>query len=281
MAGGMLRPSADDAAQAWLALVDAARAQFLRLADEVLHGTEEFLAARLPSLRAGASPSEELEYLVTLARPDETWLEPGAAAGRLAVPLAPLVDRFVAVDPSARMRDALAAAAAQAGVTVDVRDGQWPDDADGLPAADVALAANMFYAMEHPLPFLGAMERRARRLCIVTAADRPGRSPDAAIWAEVMNEPLIESPGGTDLAMLLLTTGRRPDMRWFEAAPPKAIGVEQAIEQQRWRLGLRADSPRLGALRAAIVRRIDDRGLVTLRGGRSRTAVIVWEPRPA
>ncbi len=277
----MLRLGADDAARAWLALVDAAREQFARLADEVLHGTEEFLAARLPSLRAGASPSEELEYLTTLARPDETWLEPGAAAGRLAIPLAPHVGRFVALDPSERMREALRTAAGEAGVTVDVRAGRWPDDADALPMADVTLAANMFYAMEQPLPFIEAMERRARRLCIVTAADRPGRSPDAGVWAEVMGEPLLESPGGADLAVLLLATGRNADVRWFDATPPRAIPLDQAIEQQRWRLGLHADSPRLSALRAAIERRVDARGLVTLRGGRSRTAVIVWVGRGA
>lgn len=79
-----LRPSAGQAADAWLDLVRVAADQFERLSDEVLHGTEEFLAARLPSLRAGASPSEELEYLRALARPGDVWMELGAAAGRLA-----------------------------------------------------------------------------------------------------------------------------------------------------------------------------------------------------
>jgi hypothetical protein len=274
-----LRPSVDDAAASWRSLVDAARDQFERLAEEVLHGTEEFLAARLPSLRLGASASEELEYLRSLARPDEVWMELGAAAGRLAVPLARSVGRLVAVDPSARMREALAAAAAAAGVTaVEVRDGRWPEDADALPTADVILAANMFYAMAEPLPFVEAMERRSRRLCVVTAADRPGRTPDADVWAEVMDEPLVVGPGASDLAGLMLATGRRVDVRWFPAPPARALPPDEAVEQQRWRLGLRADSPRLAALRGAVERRVESDGLVRLRSGRRHTAVVVWEP---
>jgi hypothetical protein len=275
-----LRPTADEAAAAWLALIRAHAAQFGRVADEDLHGTEEFLAARLPSLRVGASPSEELEYLRSLARPDDVWMELGAAAGRLAVPLGSSVRKLIAVDPSARMRAAMAAAIAAAGVTgVEVCDGRWPEDADTLPVADVTLAANMFYAMPEPRPFLDAMERRARRLCVVTAADRPGRTPDADLWAEVTGEPLVTGPGAADLIVLLLATGRRIDVRTFPAPPPRALPLDQAVEQHRWRLGLRADSPRLADLRAAVERRIDADGLVRLKSGRSYTAVVTWEPR--
>ena len=43
-----------------------------------------------------------LEALLGLARPDDTWLDIGAGAGRYALPLARRVRRVVAVDPSAR-----------------------------------------------------------------------------------------------------------------------------------------------------------------------------------
>jgi hypothetical protein len=274
-----LRPSREQAAAARLARVEASHEQHRRLADEVLHGTEEFLAARLPSLRAGASPSEELEYLRSLARPDDVWMELGSAAGRLAVPLAASVARLIAVDPSAKMREALSAAAEQADVAnLELRGASWPDDAASLPTVDVTLAANMFYAMERPLPFVDAMERHATRLCVVTVADRPGRSADPDVWAEVMGEPHLADPGAAEMQVLLLASGRRADVRHFAAPPPRALAPDQAVEQQRWRLGLRADSPRLGALRAAIERRVGADGLVRLRSGRAYTAVFTWEP---
>lgn len=274
-----LVPSREEAAAAWLAQIEASHAQMKRLADEVLHGTEEFLAARLPSLRAGASLSEELDHLASLARPGDVWMELGAAAGRLAVPLAPRVERFVAVDPSARMRQALGEAAEQAGVTnVEQVDARWPDDAGSLPTADVTLAANMFYAMEQPLPFVDAMEQRARRLCVITAADRPGRAPDPDVWGEVMGEPHLPDPGAQEVQILLLATGRRPDVRCFAAPPPRALPVDQAVEQQRWRLGLAPNSARLRALRAAVEQRADADGLVRLNSGRRYTAVLTWEP---
>ena len=273
-----LVPSREEAAAAWLEQIEASHAQMKRLADEVQHGTEEFLAARLPSLRAGASPSEELDYLRSLARPEDVWMELGAAAGRLAVPLAPCVKTFVALDPSPKMREALRETAERAGVSnLEQVDASWPDAAESLPAADVTLAANMFYAMERPLPFVDAMERRARRLCVITAADRPGRSPDPDVWREVMGEPHLSDPGAVEMQVLLLATGRRPDVRCFAAPPPRALPPEQAVEQQRWRLGLAADSARLPALRAAVEKRTGADGLVRLNSGRRYTAVLTWE----
>jgi hypothetical protein len=113
---------------------------------------------------------------------------------------------------------------------------------------------------------------------VVTAADRPGRTPDADVWADVMGEPLVDGPGAADLGVLLFATGRRADVRWFPAPPPRALPADQAVEQQRWRLGLGADSPRLAALRAAVERRVGPDGLVRLRSGRDCTAVMSWEP---
>src|SRR5262245_44852301 len=171
--GQLLRPSAADAAAAWRSLVRAAREQRQRLWQEVEGEREGFLKSRLPSFRPGATVSEELDCLLSLARPADVWMDIGAGGGRLTLPLAGAVRRVVAVEPSPTMRDALRAAMAEAGLaSFELHDRRWPGDADALPLVDVCLSANYLYGLEDPLPFLEAMDRRSRRLCVVALADR-------------------------------------------------------------------------------------------------------------
>jgi SAM-dependent methyltransferase len=278
----VLRPSADEAATSWRDLVLAAGEQHRRLWEDVEVGGESFLKSRLGSFRPGANVSEELDYLLSLARPDDVWTDIGAGGGRLTVPLARVVRRVHAVDPSPTMREALATAAADAGVdSIEQHDRRWPDDAEALPVVDATLTANFLYGVAEPLPFLEAMERRSRRLCVVALSDRASRAPDEGVWLDVTGEPLRSGPGAAELAMLLLATGRRIDYHTFPAPPPRALPVDEAIETQRWRCGLRPDSAGVTRLRAAVERRAGSDGLVRLQSGRRYTGIVSWEPARA
>jgi hypothetical protein len=59
---------------------------------------------------------------------------------------------------------------------------------------------------------------------------------------------------------------------------PAKVGAEPGHPEREQLVGLRADSPRLAALRAAVERRVDPDGLVRLRSYRSGTAVMTWAP---
>src|SRR5262245_54853146 len=83
------------------------------------------------------------------------------------------------------------------------------------------------------------------------------------------------SPGGWLQAE---STARCPPGRG-PAYPDAPRSIRTAVEAQRWRCGLRADSPGVAQLRAAIEQRADGDGLVRLRSGRRYTAVVSWEPR--
>src|SRR5512142_1745945 len=69
-----------------------------------------------------------LDVLQALARPDSTWLDIGAGAGRYALPLALRVHQVIAVEPSAGMRRALRTGIDEHGLAnVRVVPGTWPD----------------------------------------------------------------------------------------------------------------------------------------------------------
>ena len=278
LATSVLRPSVADVVAECAALVWAFQEQMNRLSEEATAG-EAFWRGRVPAFQPGASPSEELSYLLSLVRPDDAWLDIGAGAGRLAIPLAGVARRVVAVDASPTMQAALAEQARTAGLAIDIRPGRWPAAAADLPVVDVTLAANMLYAADQPIPFIEQMERQARRLCVVTLADRAPRTPDPASWAELFGEPLAILPGAREFVILLGALGRRFDVATFPALTPEPTSLDRAVRQAYRRYGLREGSPRMARLRQIIQARFSDRGgTVLLPGGRSYTAVISWNP---
>jgi len=265
----------EEATTAWRDLVWAASEQNARLA--AVPGTEgeAFWAARAPRFRPGSSESEELAYLLSLAREDDDWLDIGAGAGRLAIPLSRVVRRVIALDTSETMRAGLVEAASEAGTQVDVLAARWPEDSDDLPTVEVTLAANMLYSFAEPLPFIEAMERHARRLCVVALADRLPRAPDPAIWEALHGEPLASLPGAREFAALLGAAGRRFDLATFPAPAAEPPTVD-AVVAQAWRYGLTQDSPLLARLREIATSRLASGE--PLRTGRAFTAVFSWTP---
>src|SRR5439155_17445599 len=98
-----LRPERDAVAREWARRVAANRAQVERFREQA--DGADFYAPVAGLFRADPRRRDEpaLEVLRSLAHPDETWLDIGAGGGRYALPLALLVRRVIAVDPSAAL----------------------------------------------------------------------------------------------------------------------------------------------------------------------------------
>jgi hypothetical protein len=274
-----LRPTLEQAVEAWAVLASDFPEQVQRLCEVWDVAGEGFWRGRSAIFRPGASVSEELPYVLSLARPDEEWMDIGVGAGRLAIPLSRAVRRVIGVDTSEAMRSALASGIAEAGRdNIDVRDTSWPDGGD-FPTVDVTLAANMLYSDRAPLGFIEAMEAHTRRLCVIALADRAPRMPDPTVWEGLYGEPLAVTPGARELVTLLGAAGRSVNVMTFPAAPPRAIDLDQAVLESRGRYGLGENSPRLPRLRELFVEHFGQPdGTVHVRAGRTYTAVITWEP---
>src|SRR5205085_1439698 len=68
-----------------------------------------------------------LDALLTLARPDESWLDIGAGGGRYTLPLALAVREVIAVDPSPGMLNVLREGMAEHDIqNIRVIEGRWP-----------------------------------------------------------------------------------------------------------------------------------------------------------
>jgi SAM-dependent methyltransferase len=129
----------------------------------------------------------------------------GVGAGAASLALVPRAGYITGVDESPEMLDAFVAAAKDAGVEHAAVSGTWPDVADEVPIADVAVCHHVFYNVPDLVPFVIALTEAARHRVVVELTgthpltamnkwwrhfhglDRP-TGPDSHLAAEVVRE---------------------------------------------------------------------------------------------
>lgn len=283
----LLRPSEADALAAWRALMEAADGQAGRLREGP--PAADYWGAMADWFAPGAKayPAPELPVLESLAEPDDEWLEIAAGGGRLAIPLARRVRRMVAFDRSPVMTDRLRAEAEAAGLErfEVLTPRAWPPDdpADpSVPVVDVALAASVIFFIPEVGRFLDAMERHARRRCVVVVMDRRPGTPWAALWSELHDEPAAIAPALHELLAVLGARDRAFELRIVRPPPEDPLSIEDGLALARRRLLLREGSERDRHLRALLHERYADAaGRIVLPKTYRYTGVVSWEPRPA
>ena len=244
-----LRPTETEALAAWAELVAADADQVTRVREPEPPADHYQRSAAM--FRAGMRPASELPMLLDLSTPADTWLDIGAGGGRLAVPLAAHVERVIAVEPSLAQRTQLAAAIEEAAVTnIEVRDARWPDPAWDKPV-DVAFAAHSVYDIAAIGPFLDAMERHARRRCVVLLRPWARGAALAPLFEAVHGEPLHTLPALREFVALLAARGRRYEVRTVDApAAHDHTPRDQAFEEARRLLWLAEGSQKDQRMRA-------------------------------
>jgi SAM-dependent methyltransferase len=144
-----------------------------------------------------------------------TVLDVGAGGGAASLPLAPPADEVVAVDSSAEMLDAFAAAARERGVAHRTVLGRWPDVAADVGPADVAVCSHVAYNVPDIGPFLEALSAHARRRVVLELTAHHPLSPLNGLWRRFHGIERPTRPTADDLVAVLAEQGVRPDVvRW-------------------------------------------------------------------
>lgn len=276
--------------RAWAERVRANREQVDRVR-EVPDG-KDFYAPVTGLFRADPRRTDEnvLEVLRALARPDDTWIDIGAGAGRYALPLAFEAERVIAVDPSRGMLDALREGMAEYGIdNVDVVEGRWPPEPGGDlagvfgrgPVADVALIAHVGYDVGAIGPFVDAMEAAARRLCVAILMERQPASLADPCWPPVHGEARVSLPALPDFVELLQARGREPEIRMMERETRRFSSRDELDGFLRRQLWIGEDGEKADRFEAALddLLMVADDGTVAIRGVESMAVgVVTWEP---
>lgn len=250
--------SAEDALAEWARRVRANREQAERVREEPESG--DFYAPIAANFAADPQRSgePELDALRALAEPHETWLDIGAGGGRYALPLALRTREVIALDPSGSMLVVLGEGMEQHRIgNVRIIQSRWP--AEDPPEADVALIAHVCYDIEAIGPFLDAMERSARRLCVALLVSPSPASAAASFWPGVQNEPREQLPGLAEFQALQLARGRYCDVEVFEHAPNRYATPDTPLPWLRQQLFIAPGSEKDEKLRALLKERMVER----------------------
>ncbi|MBM2810050.1 MAG: class SAM-dependent methyltransferase [Chloroflexi bacterium] len=236
-------------------------------------------AARFAQMAEDLDP--ESDPLVTTVarslRPSDSLLDVGAGAGRYTMPLAPLVGRVTAVEPSAGMRGALErGVAARSLANVTVIPASWQDAA--VDSHDVVLVANVIQMIEDVVPFIEKLDATARRACYLFIRVEPREAALAPLWRQVWGSEPLREPNFLDLYNLLFSLGIRPQARLAVRRPEERFAdLDAAVAMARATLSLTPDDRRHDErIRSFLEGRLTPQGDGSLAGSFSPQSAIVW-----
>lgn len=223
----------------------------------------------------------ELDYLRSLVRPGERWLDIGAGAGRYALPLALQGARVTALDPSPGMLATLREACTEFAVEgIEVVHDRWPSPA--VARHDVAIIAHVGYDIEDIGPFLDAMEQHASRLCVAVLLASAPATAAAPAWPLVHGEARTLLPALPDFLAVLLSRGRLPGV-WLGERPNQGYATrEQALVFLRQQLFIAPGGSKDGRLDAALPDLVrESGGRFVLNVSPVALGVVTWDPSRA
>ncbi len=164
------------------------------------------------------------------ALPDKgVVLDVGVGGGAASLPLAPPAGRLIGVDESAEMLRSFADAAGERGVEHSEFVGQWPEVAQGVPAADVVVCRNVFYNVADLVPFVEALDSHANNRVVVELTERHPLSNLAPLWLSIHGLVRPSRPDAVCAAQVVADLGHDVHLEVFEG--PAAWSFETAEER--------------------------------------------------
>ncbi len=151
------------AAERWASALDAwsIPRELLDTAEDSPYGWPQSMWRRRTEMARQESESPTTAIVRDLAGPRGSIADIGAGRGRASLPLAGEGHPLTAVEPDAAMAAGLVEDAAEAGISVTVVNGRWPESAGEVGPVTVVMSANVVYDVSDIDPFLRAMHEKA------------------------------------------------------------------------------------------------------------------------
>jgi SAM-dependent methyltransferase len=265
----------------WRALVEERHEQGRRLDRE--HRRSDAWAGRARRFARHVAEDDTddplLRRLLALATPETTVLDVGAGPGRHALPLARVARRVTAVEPSAAMRELLAAGVEREGLrNVEIVAAEWPSARERVEEADLVVCAHVLYAVVEVEPFVRALDGAARRGCHLVMRLGQREGPYLGLFEQIWGEPRALAPTALDLFNVVHQLGLMAD---FEVVPFPSWrnfdGFEDAVAQVHADVLNPTDPAAETLIRAFLAERLVERdGRQSLLADAPRAGLVSW-----
>ena len=153
-----------------------------------------------------------------------TVLDVGVGGGASSLGLVPKAGFIVGVDALPGMLESFAASAKAAGVAIKAILGTWPQIADSVPIAHVALSHHAVYRAVEIEEFISAMTVRARHRVVLEVSAHSPLSGLDELWKSMHGIDRLEWLVADELQAVLVAMGL-PVEREDIVLPPRAVEV--------------------------------------------------------
>lgn len=268
--------------QLWRDMYDRERAQgeaathpeMARSADQ--YATAAARYAR--NVKRTQQPDAFMRWLLPYLQSGDSVLDIGAGSGRYVAPLAHAGIHVKALEQSPSMREQINIVVQEQQLAhVEVLAESWPTAQ--LVSCDVAIAAHVLYAVGDIAPFVQAMHRAARKMCVILLGVRHPTTPVLPLWRAYHGYERLPLPGAFECVGALAQLGIAANVHMLAAPTPISYAsVDEAATEMCYRLRLPYGAPYQQQLSVLIQRDWDvaDDGSVTVPFLPPPHAVIWW-----
>ena len=234
-------------------------------------------AGRFAAFSRETRPDPFLEKVLGYVDGRSTVLDVGAGAGRHSVPLARVVRRVLAVEPSLAMASRLREWAQEEGLgNIEVIEGAWPDV--NAPTCDVVICSHVLYPVAEIEPFLRKLHDSARRYCFLWLHGEQIALESLGLWERFHGEPRARQPTFRDALPVLWQIGLRPNLEMRVLPETWSWGsMEEAAQNFREHLAILEDEATEARLRQELAAVLVQReGRLCLPKTTYRSAIVWW-----
>ncbi|MCY4068657.1 MAG: methyltransferase domain-containing protein [Acidimicrobiaceae bacterium] len=161
-------------------------------------------------------------------------LDVGCGGGSAAFAVTPPATEVTGTDRQEDMLELFASTAVARGLAAQVHAGPWPEAADAVPAADVVVCHNVLYNTAEIVPFVAALDAKARRRVVIEITPKHPQDRRRALWQHFWGLQRPHEPTAATAVEAIAEAGFEPVVEESLLGDDPRAEQRRAFEAAQW-----------------------------------------------